>query len=319
MDPQVVIRGMLYLFLVVVGVPGNLAVIWAFCHIMRSERKLMPADAIVLHLAAVNLLVAAVRCSFEALAAFGVLYVFNNTGCKTIIFIYRTSRSLSIWLTFVLSTFQCISIVPPGSRGYSIKSHAPRYLGGVFVFLWILNSWLSSAALAFAVSSGDNSTRTQYGINIEFCIVNFPSSTWKNAVGAVQVARDAVPIFLMVAASLFILLFLYRHSQQVKGLRSAKRTQKESAESRAAKTVVTLVTLYVLFYGIDNGLWVYTLTVTQTLSTSLISDLRIFFASLYAAVSPLVIIASNKKVKSQLGCMKTEKGPVSVDTVLSTV
>ncbi|MBN3323088.1 VN1R1 protein, partial [Atractosteus spatula] len=293
MDPQVVIRGMLYLFLVAVGVPGNLAVIWAFCHIMRSERKLTPADAIVLHLAAVNLLVAAVRCSFEALAAFGILYIFNNTGCKTIIFIYRTSRSLSIWLTFVLSTFQCISIVPPGSWG--------------------------SAALAFTVSSGDNSTRTQYAINVEFCIVNFPSSTWKNAVGAVQVARDVVPIFLMVAASLFILLFLYRHSQQVKGLRSAKRTQKESAESRAAKTVVTLVTLYVLFYGIDNGLWVYTLTVTQTLSTSLISDLRIFFASLYAAISPIVIIASNKKVKSQLGCVKLEKGPLSVDTVLSTV
>lgn len=74
--------------------------------------------------------------------------------------------------------------------------------------------------------------------------------------------------------------------------------------------MVTLVTLYVLFYGVDNGLWVYTLTVQQTMGSSLISDLRIFFASLYAAVSPIIIIVSNRKVNRQLGCGKTLSDPV---------
>ncbi|MBN3297417.1 VN1R1 protein, partial [Amia calva] len=293
MNSQAIIRGVLYLTLTLLGVPGNLLVMWAFCHLALCDRKLLPADAIVLHLASVNFLVVAVRCFLEMLAAFSIANVFNDTGCKSVIFIYRTSRALSIWLTCVLSGFQCVSIAPPGSR--------------------------CSPSVVFSMGSHNDSTQMEHSINVEFCFVRFPSSTVKQANGAVQVVRDVVPIFLMVLASLFILVFLYRHSQQVKSIRSAKQNQKQSAETRAAKTVVTLVTLYVLFYGIDNVLWIYTLTVTQTMSSSLVSDLRIFFSSLYAAVSPIIIIASNKKVNSRLTCVRPEKGPQSMDTTLSTL
>ncbi|XP_066561789.1 olfactory receptor class A-like protein 1 [Amia ocellicauda] len=319
MNSQAIIRGVLYLTLTLLGVPGNLLVMWAFCHLALCDRKLLPADAIVLHLASVNFLVVAVRCFLEMLAAFSIANVFNDTGCKSVIFIYRTSRALSIWLTCVLSGFQCVSIAPPGSRWSGVKTHAPRYLGGIFLFLWVLNTSISSPSVVFSMGSHNDSTQMEHSINVEFCFVRFPSSTVKQANGAVQVVRDVVPIFLMVLASLFILVFLYRHSQQVKSIRSAKQNQKQSAETRAAKTVVTLVTLYVLFYGIDNVLWIYTLTVTQTMSSSLVSDLRIFFSSLYAAVSPIIIIASNKKVNSRLTCVRPEKGPQSMDTTLSTL
>ncbi|KAM3877751.1 olfactory receptor class A related 2 [Diretmus argenteus] len=312
MQSEGFVRGMLYLSLTVVGVPGNATVILAFLLALYQESRLLPADAIVLHLACANLLVVGVRCLLETLASFSQANIFGDTGCKAVIFVYRTSRSLSIWLTFVLSAYQCLSIAPPGSRWASFRTLAAHYLGFVFLLLWIINTCMSSAAILFSHGTQNDSSLMNHGINVQFCYVLFPSKLSKEANGAAQVGRDVVPMALMTLASLIILVFLYKHSQQAKGLRSNKSSSGGGggrAERRAARAVVMLVTLYVVLYGVDNGLWVYTLTVRKTMSSSLISDLRIFFSSLYAALSPLVIIASNRKVNGRLRC-GVQKKPI---------
>ncbi|XP_053298940.1 olfactory receptor class A-like protein 1 [Pleuronectes platessa] len=321
MSSEIFVRGMLYLSLTVVGVPGNAAVILAFLLLLHQENRLLPADAIVLHLASVNLLVVGVRCLLETLASFSLASVFSDTGCKAVIFVYRTSRSLSIWLTFVLSAYQCLSIAPPGSHWASARALVARYLGWLFFFLWLLNTCMSSAAILFSFGKQNNSSLTNHGINVQFCYVRFPSKLSKDANGAAQVGRDVVPMALMTLASLTILVFLYKHSRQVKGLRSSRGGGGGGggAEQRAAKAVVALVTLYVVLYGVDNGFWVYTLTVRQTMESSLISDLRIFFSSLYAALSPVVIIASNRKVNGRLRCAVQEKPVQERATSLSTM
>ncbi|XP_038147159.1 olfactory receptor class A-like protein 1 [Cyprinodon tularosa] len=303
------VRGMLFLSLTVVGVPGNIAVIVAFLLLIRQESLLLAADAIVLHLACANLLVVLVRCLLEMLASFRQVNVFGDIGCKTVIFIYRTSRALSIWLTFLLSAYQCLCIAPPGSSWASTRALVAQNLFIIFIFLWILHTSMSVGAIVFSVSSKNHTTPTTSAVNTEFCYVNFPSDILKEGYGAVQVSRDVVPIVLMTLSSLIILVLLYKHSQHLKGLRGAGQAGSGSsgAEQRAAKVVVVLVTMYVVLYGVDNGLWVYTLTVRQTMRSSLISDLRVFFASLYAALSPLVIIASNRKVNSRLRCVAQEK------------
>ncbi|KAM7006751.1 olfactory receptor class A related 2 [Tautogolabrus adspersus] len=310
MPSEVFVRGMLYLSLTVVGVPGNFAVILAFLLLFYQENRLLPADAIVLHLACVNLIVVGVRCLLETLASFNLASIFGDVGCKAVIFVYRTSRSLSIWLTFVLSAYQCLSIAPPGSRWASIRAVVAHHLVFVFLILWVVNTCMSSAAVLFSFSSQKNSSLISHSINVQFCYVQFPSKLSKEANGAAQVGRDVVPMALMTLASLIILVLLYKHSKQVQGLRSSSGGGggvSGGAERRAAKAVVALVTLYVVLYGVDNGLWVYTLTVRQTMTSSLISDLRIFFSSLYAALSPIVIIATNRKVNGRLRCAVQEK------------
>ncbi|KAM9408160.1 olfactory receptor class A related 2 [Pholidichthys leucotaenia] len=278
----------------------------AFLLLFHQENRLLTADAIVLHLACVNLLVVVVRSLLETLASFHLAKIFGDTGCKSVIFIYRTSRALSIWLTFLLSTYQCLSIVPPGSRWASIRALLAQYLGCVFLCLWVLNICMTTAPILFSYSIKNDSSLPMNCINVEFCFLKFPSKLARDANGAAQVGRDVVPMALMTLASLIILVFLYKHSNQVKGLRRSSGGGggggNSGAEQRAAKSVVALVTLYVVLYGVDNGLWVYTLTVKKTMSSSLISNLRIFFGSLYAALSPVVIIASNRKVNSRLGC-----------------
>ncbi|XP_061543895.1 olfactory receptor class A-like protein 1 isoform X1 [Phycodurus eques] len=311
MASEELVRGMLYVSLTVVGVPGNLAVILAFLSLLYQDKRLLVADVIVLHLACVNLTAVAVRCLLETLASFRLAHIFDDAGCKGVIFVYRMSRSLSIWLTFVLSAYQCLSIAPPGSRRASVRTSVARYLGPVFLVLWLVNACMTSAAVLFSFGAGNASA--SHSINVEFCFVNFPSKLSKEANGAAQVGRDVVPMALMALASLIILLFLYKQSRQARGRRGG------GSERRAAKAVVTLVTLYVVLYGVDNGLWVYTLTVKKTMSSSLVSDLRIFFSSLYAALSPLVVIASNRKVNGRLGCaVKVRVGKEQAAT-LSTI
>lgn len=317
MASDLFVRGMLYLSLTVVGVPGNTAVILAFLLLLYHESRLLPADIIVLHLACANLLVVGVRCLLETLASFQVADIFGDVGCKAVIFVYRTSRSLSIWLTFILSAYQCLSIAPPGSRWTSVRIVLAQYLGFVFLVLWLINTCMSSAAILFSFGTKNISSPTQNGINVQFCHVQFPSKLSKEANGAAQVGRDVVPMALMTLASLIILIFLYKHSKQVKGLRGGGGSA--GAEQRAAKAVVALVTLYVVLYGVDNGLWVYTLTVRKTMRSSLISDLRIFFSSLYAALSPVVIITSNRKVNGRLRCAMQEKPIKEQATSVSTI
>lgn len=301
MQSDLFARGMLYLFLTVVGVPGNTVIILAFLLLLYQEKQLLPADAIVLHLASVNLLVVGVRSLLETLTSFRLANVFSDVGCKAVIFVYRTSRSLSIWLTFVLSAYQCLSIAPPGSCWASFRTVVAHYLGVVFLCLWLINTCMSSAAVLFSFGAKNDSSQTTHSINVQFCYVHFPSKLSKEANGAAQVGRDVVPMALMTLCSVIILVFLYKHSRQVKGLRGNRSKQ------RAAKAVVALVTLYVVLYGVDNGLWVYTLTVRKTMRSPLISDLRIFFSSLYAALSPVIIIVSNRKVNGRLKCAVQEK------------
>ncbi|XP_048088038.1 olfactory receptor class A-like protein 1 [Alosa alosa] len=321
MESEILTRGLLYLSLTLLGVPGNSIVIWAFVRLAYQERHLLPADAIVLHLASANLIVVGVRCLLESLATFQLSDVFSDTGCKAVIFLYRTSRSLSIWLTFVLSAYQCLSTAAPGSRWAAVRALAARNLGCIFLVLWLINTSMSSAAVLFSLSSRNNSSLMQHGINVQFCFVHFPSKLSRDANGAAQVSRDVLPMALMTTASLIILFFLYHHTHQVKSVHKStcSRGGSLSSERRAAITVVTLVTLYVIFYGVDNGLWVYTLTVKETMSSSVVSDLRVFFSSLYAAVSPFVIIVSNKKVKKLLKCELEEKLLLNTETALSSV
>ncbi|XP_066527843.1 olfactory receptor class A related 2 [Hoplias malabaricus] len=320
MDGETLTRGLLYLSLAVLGIPGNTLMILAFLLMLHRESRLLPADAIILHLSVANLSVVGVRCVLETLATFRLVNVFNNAGCKGVIFVYRTSRALSIWLTFVLSTYQCLSIAPPGSFWSSVRSLFGRYLWVVFLMVWIINISVSVPAALFSVGVKNDSKLMENSINVQFCLVSFPSAYVKDVNGAAQTVRDVVPMTMMTTASLIILVFLYRHSRQVRGLRgTGSQGGGASAERRAAVTVVTLVLLYLLMYGVDNGLWVYTLSVKQTLSSALVSDLRIFFSSLFAAISPIVIIGSNKKLKKQLRGEREEKPPPAPETTLSTV
>ncbi len=109
--------------------------------------------------------------------------------------------------------------------------------------------------------------------------------------------RDFAFVGVMLGSSGYILVLLQRHGRTVRVLR---RSQGAAMEMRAAKTVVMLVVLYAVFFGIDNVIWIYMLTEPRV--SPVVADMRVFFSSCYATLSPFLIISSNKKVKARMVC-----------------
>ncbi|XP_029288223.1 olfactory receptor class A-like protein 1 [Cottoperca gobio] len=306
MDLCVTIKGVSFLLQTCVGILGNSVLLLAYAHMIYTEPKLLPVDMILCHLAFANLMLLLTRGVPQTMTVFGLRDLLNDPGCKVVIYTYRIGRALSVCITCMLSVFQAVTIAPAGPRFSRLKPALPSLVLPTFAGLWLLNMAICIAAPFFSMAPR-NGTVPAFTLNLGFCHVDFRDSLSYVINGVAVSVRDFAFVALMVGSSGFILLVLHRHSRQVRGIR---RSQGGGAETRAAKTVVTLVVLYVVFFGIDNMIWIYMLTVTKV--SPVVADMRVFFSSCYASFSPYFIISSNKKVKAKIVCAAEQDQP-SVD------
>ncbi|XP_033899477.2 olfactory receptor class A-like protein 1 [Acipenser ruthenus] len=313
MDLPSILKAVSNLLLISVGIPGNLIVLLVFGYIGCTERKLLPADSIVFMMMFVHLLIILNRGIPQTLFTLNYRGFYDSSTCKFLIYIFRMTRSMSMSLTFLLSAYQSVLIAPATSRLSYLKPKLPTLLLPSFLFLWLLNGATCIHSFLYT-SQIRNFTALKFTLNLSYCIVEFPSEASYLGTGTMELFRDLFFVFFMVAASSYILFVLYRHRQQVKGIRSSEQNQ-HTPEMRAAKIVVTFVTLFVVFFGVDNITWIYTLSADKVPAD--INNVRVFFSSLYASVSPIVVIASNKKVNSKLQCTKTVKVSQSKTTIVS--
>ncbi|TNN46148.1 Vomeronasal type-1 receptor 1 [Liparis tanakae] len=303
MDLFVAIRGISFFLQACMGILGNLVVLLAYAHIVYSEPKLLPVDMILCHLAFANLMLVLFRCLPPTMTVFGVRHLLNDPGCKVVIYVYRISRALSVCITCMLSVFQAVTLAPAGPRLSRWKSALPSLVLPALAGLWLFNMVICIAAPLFSMAPR-NGTVPAFTLNLGFCHVDFRDHLSYVINGAVLTVRDFSFVALMVGSSGYILLLLHRHNRQV---RATRRPQGAGAETRAAKTVLTLVVLYVIFFGIDNAIWIYMLTVAKV--SPMIAHMRVFFSACYAALSPYLIITSNKKVKAKLACAAEQEQP----------
>lgn len=307
MDLCVTIKGVSFLLQTGMGILGNTVVLLAYAHIVYTEPKLLPVDMILCHLAFANLTLLLTRGVPQTMTVFGLKNLLNDPGCKVVIYAYRIGRALSVCITCMLSVFQALTIAPAGPRLSRLKPALSSLVIPTFAGLWLLNMAVCIAAPLFSTAPR-NGTIPAFTLNLGFCHVDFRDSLSYVINGVAVSGRDFAFVALMVGSSGYILLLLYRHSRQVRRIR---RSQGGGAKTRAAKTVVTLVVLYVVFFGIDNVIWIYMLTVAKV--SPVVADMRVFFSSCYASLSPYFIISSNKKVKARIVCT-AEQETLSEDT-----
>ncbi|XP_043932204.1 olfactory receptor class A-like protein 1 [Protopterus annectens] len=289
---------LLFLVLSLTGVQGNLTVFLAFIHIACSGQKWSPSDTITVNLSFTNLLLVTCRGVPQTLTAFGLKNLFNTPGCKFILFCFRTMRAASISLTFLLSISQSIIIAPASSRLAVLKKSLPRNLLCSLIWFWLLSGFTSIASILYTKAAEINATLSSFTLNLEYCFTVFPGKTVYEGTNIMVLVRDTTMIALMASASWYIVYILFKHRKQVKNICSSGHHRGVSAETRAAKAVITLVILYVIFFGIDNMIWIYTFSVPKV--STQITDTRVFFSLLYATIFPLVIILSNKKVSNSI-------------------
>uniref|UniRef100_A0A8C4SWZ8 Vomeronasal type-1 receptor n=1 Tax=Erpetoichthys calabaricus TaxID=27687 RepID=A0A8C4SWZ8_ERPCA len=305
MDTRAIFKASGFLILTVISIPSNLFICCAFLHTRLTEAKLTPADVVLCHLAIANVTSAFTRSFPQMLTAFGCRNLFDDFGCKLVVFFYRVSRSLSINLTCLLSTYQAVLVSPATSKLAPFKARIPQYLWHLMASFYILYSAININAALNSFASFPNNTIPPYTYNLQFCFVSYPDQIGFVSGGLANFFTDLLFIVSMTAMSGYILLLLYKHSKKVRSLRSSESGQSGArAEVKASRAVVTLVSLYTVFFGVDNFIWLYSLTVVRV--APLLSDVRVFFATIYTSVCPVVVIFTNPRVNSKLKFSKPE-------------
>ncbi|OCT94299.1 hypothetical protein XELAEV_18011967mg [Xenopus laevis] len=283
MELYLLIKAIVFILLALFGIPGNIYIILKFCSIRVIEKRLLANNTILTVLAFVNLLVVLSRVIPQSMQAMGVENLLDDTRCKFVIFTYRMSRAMSICITSLLSCHQCILIAPTTNVWVFLKQKVTRNVSFIILVILLINLLLYPASILYS-NSRKNSTSSPYTLHLVYYFFF---------------------VGMMALASSYIVYVLLQHAQTVKAIRS--RSQRKSAEQKASRAVILLVAFYVLMFGLDNAMWVYTLTLTNV--TADMNDARIVLSCSFATLSPMVIIATNPRLHQWTTLSKQNRTP----------
>ncbi|XP_075707281.1 olfactory receptor class A-like protein 1 [Rhinoderma darwinii] len=293
LDIRLALKAFGFFMMMVIGIPGNVYILLKFTLIRLCEKKLLPANTILMALVLMNLLIVLSRIIPQYLHAIGLEHLMDDTRCQLFIYTYRVSRAMSICITSLLSCHQCILIAPSSKYWLYFKQKITHSVLTIIITIFCFNLVLYYSAIEYA-QSNYNSTTSIYSLHLIYCDMDYLTYYTYIVNGAIFAFRDFLFVGLMVLASSYIVYRLQRHKRLIKGIRSSDKGQGRSVEYIASRAVIFMVILYVVLFGLDNSMWIYTLTLSNV--TANMNDARIILACSYSALSPIVIISTNPKL-----------------------
>ncbi|MEE6516183.1 hypothetical protein FKM82_025439 [Ascaphus truei] len=296
MEIHLLFKTLCFFFLVVIGIPGNAYILLKFSYIRIIEKKLMPTNIILMVLALVNFLVVLSRAIPQSLDATGLEDLLNDTNCRLVMYTYRVSRAMSICVTSLLSCHQCILIAPNTGLWAYLKKKVTQNVLVIIIAILCINLMLYPSAIMYN-HARRNSTTSPYTLRVVYCNTDFLTYISYIVNGAFFAIRDFLFVGLMTLASTYIVYVLLCHEKSIKVIRSSDRDKGKSVEYKASRAVILLVVMYSLLFGLDNCMWIYTLTLSN--ASPGMTDARIVLACSYPALSPIVIIATNPKLQQR--------------------
>ncbi|XP_056416129.1 olfactory receptor class A-like protein 1 [Hyla sarda] len=292
MEVRLLVKALAFILLMVIGIPGNFFILLKFFYIKLIEKRLLPANIILMVLALSNILVVFSRVIPQALYAIGIKDLLDDKECKLVLFTFRVSRAMSICVTSLLSCHQCVLVAPINRYWSYLKEKLSKNVTLVIILLLAMNISLYPSTVLYGQATSNYTS--QYSLHLVYCDADFVTYISFLLNGLVSVIREIIFVGLMTLSSSYMVSILYQHGKNIKGKRASDRGQTRSTEYRASRAVILLVALYVLLYGMDNSMWIYTLSLSVV--SPEMNDTRIFLAASYSALSPIVIIATNPKL-----------------------
>ncbi|XP_034365489.2 putative vomeronasal receptor-like protein 4 [Arvicanthis niloticus] len=281
------IQRVIFISLTGLGVLGNiiLFVRHMYTFIMGLENKNI--DAILIHLAFVNTIIIYCIGVRDIATIFYIRNFFGDIGCKTIIYLERVARGLSICTTCLLSVLQVVTISPKTTLWRKLKPHISWHVLAFLLLFWILNSLISSNLLHY-ITAGSSMNRSEVGMFTGYCYMLPSRHTVKWLFLSLMALRDIIFQGLMGCSSGSMALHLYKHHKRVLYLYSFRSAKNSRPEIRATKRVLALMTCFLFFYWADFIFSFYTgSTVTHD---STILTIKAFLVLSYAGLSPFVLI-----------------------------
>ncbi|KAG3255706.1 vomeronasal type-1 receptor 4 [Ictidomys tridecemlineatus] len=247
--------GLMFLSVTTVGILGNFSLLFYYLVHSWNDCKLRSTDMILKHLMIANSLVILSKGIPQIITAFGLKYFLSDFACKLILYIQRVGKSMSIFITCLLSIFQNITISPVNFCWKDLKGRAPKFIGFFISFCWVLYMMVNSIFPLYMLTKWSRKNTTEKRDH-GYCYVGHDKIT-DSIYAALFVFPEVVFSMLMIWSSGSMVLLLYRHKQRVQHIHSIKVSPRSCPESTATQRILVLVGTFVSFYTLSSLLSVH--------------------------------------------------------------
>ncbi|KAM5298404.1 putative vomeronasal receptor-like protein 4 [Ctenodactylus gundi] len=267
------------------GIAGNLILFMkhACTSIVGTEKK--PIDFILIQLAITNVMtlcctgIAAIRSTFH------FSNFLDNVVCKSVIYLARVARGLSICTTCLLSVVQAITISPKTTPWRKLKPHTAWQVLPCLLLFWILNFLISSNLLHY-ITAVRSTNKSEIEMPVGYCYMLPPGQIIRCLFLLLMTLRDVIFQSLMGWSSGYMAFCLYKHHKRVLYLHSSNNS---NPEIRATLSILMLMTCFLFFYWAD---FIISLYVGSILTVNpIIVSTNIILGVGYASLSPFVLIS----------------------------
>ncbi|KAM5298361.1 LOW QUALITY PROTEIN: putative vomeronasal receptor-like protein 4 [Ctenodactylus gundi] len=280
------IQRIIFLFVTGPGIMGNIIIfVRHVCAFLMGPVK-KPIDFIIIQLALSNSIIICSTGIGNIATIFYIRNLLDKVGCKTVIYLGRVARGLSICTTCLLSMVQAITICPKSTK-WKFKPCTAWQILQCFLFFWIFNLLISSNLLYY-ITAVSRVNRSEIGKYVGHCYM-LPS---KLVVGwlflSLTALRDVIFQSLMGWSSGYMAFCLYEHHKCVFYMHSTRFTHSFNPEIRATQSILILMTCFLFFYWED---FIFSFYLGSTVThDSIVLYTKIVLAVGYAVLSPFVLM-----------------------------
>ncbi|XP_005085713.1 vomeronasal type-1 receptor 4-like [Mesocricetus auratus] len=247
--------GIFFLSQTALGLLGNSALLCYFILSNFNGNRVRPTDVIVKHLTWANIIVLLCKGIPQTMVAFDQTYSLDRVSCKLVFYFHRVARGVSIGSTSLLSVFQAITISAHTSKWAQLKVGAPRIIGLSLGLCWALYLSINYLIIERVTDMWDKGNLTEFRQFLYCLMIKLPQTT--SIVYAIVLATsDVMCLGLMMWASGFMVLILFKHKQRVQHIHRSL-SSKSFPEAKATQRILILVSSFVVLYITSATLMMY--------------------------------------------------------------
>ncbi|XP_040853777.1 vomeronasal type-1 receptor 90-like [Ochotona curzoniae] len=273
-----------------IGILANASLLVFHIITRHNFHRPRPTDITICQLAFVHLVMLLIKLDISFANMFISLDFPIELKCKIFFYLSRVMRGLSMSTTCLLSIIQVITI-SPNSYLSRFKPKLTKHVLIAFSCIWSLNLCSNSILVIYTVA---HSNRTNLLNVSKYCSLSSMNSVIKKLFFMLGLSQSAFFVGLMLLSSMYMVIFLCSHQRKSEYLHSMSISPRISPAKRATHTVLVLVSFFVIMYCVDitissfsTVLWKY---------DPVVLDIQSLVGNVYASVSPLVLISSDKRI-----------------------
>ncbi|XP_076783535.1 vomeronasal type-1 receptor 4-like [Arvicanthis niloticus] len=276
------------------GVIGNSAmlVFYIYNFVFRPHyRKLI--DLVFMHLTIANILMIVFLLTKHIMLSFGVPSFLDDIHCKAILFSSRVSRGLSICSTCVLSTFQVITITPSNSKWAWLKPRLSKWIFYSILCSWLINILIYGYMLDLVIAK-INKTHVGHEFSDGYCQNRQFGNHKSWLFFSIIILHDLFFVAIMMWASLYMVVFLYRHRKRAQHLHSPSLSSQPSPERKATHSILSLVSCFVFIYWLSNSITLYGFYTKEKIPR--LESINAILTTCYPTICPILLMKNNKVI-----------------------